>query len=1088
MASLINSIPVQKPQTQGTVRPAQPNHLSNLPTAAVSNPFPQVQTYSYLPAKPLSPGNTRPKGVRPHKASGHIVKENIFESAASTVKSYANYAKYFYNAAFKGEGTDYSVGKINDLAIRTGSLGIAAVLASSKFFPFAKGMEFIGLGTWFASMAVWPQIIGAAIKAKTGVDINQKYIDSYGRRKFVYEDNLYRPMDLFRHVDEKGRPLSEEEYYQKYKDDYAYLSATADKLGIPKNIHNRNEAAMNKMGQIAVQGKTIWMLTAGVMTPVISSIVADALQTPLKNGIEKHRYNKELKELEKIDDALYELADLQSPFDSRKIETNIDTVIEKLGIKIPQLPEQELNSLIIKDCELTKSEFDRLKKISEENLAGTQLKTALDNALNNAVINGEKVTLPKANMPEVLTALQSLNGSNVSGQIKDELEHNLTRAQKLDKKEFERLQKFIDDRYAGTGFKDAFDRLVKYEMRYTEPHITLSDNLRDGLSQTVKKAIKEAVANMDPEFAATLPDAVTNYQGVTQEEFSKIISRSFNDGAKEMNLIANNSFENIAKRVIAERFANINLDEDAVDMIAESINKHIKKFMNSQRHFIIPQQRMKDLFRFIEANKEIISRIEKFEAASIMNISESITANNWNKIPQEYLKLLKFTNEEIAQIAALDSSSASRVISQKYEQIAADPKQYEEVIKKMTKYAQKAIEKEAKAAEKLIGTAETSATLSNLKDLMSAVGGSNFGDNIGNPVSEFYRTTIFDVQNKLRNTIDSLVRPIKGLDTFRNIDKIVKDILGYTAQEYSDRVYGHIDRNIKLNPNYHMFEGLSYEQATESLKAYIKDIVLDKNDINNWTTKFEHNIPGVKRGLKYSLEIVKKIADAVNGDMSAETEEIIKNAFLKNAQESIENINSEADFAKRALGEEFAKLCNQNNAIMRFRYLALENKLTRDFLKDERPNYMRDYTPAAKIIDEICTGNNKNLHVLEALLNERKTEIPLDGIAVVKKIIQKGKGMDVDLTLKEIESAKTWYLNFATSNKAISEMSGKNVTEFFKNAAENVRSRNKWSKLAYGLLAGTTALTALAVALVGKKNYFNKDIYEYKNPQQGAGQ
>ena len=96
--------------------------------------------------------------------------------------------------------------------------------------------------------------------------------------------------------------------------------------------------------------------------------------------------------------------------------------------------------------------------------------------------------------------------------------------------------------------------------------------------------------------------------------------------------------------------------------------------------------------------------------------------------------------------------------------------------------------------------------------------------------------------------------------------------------------------------------------------------------------------------------------------------------------------------------------------------------------------------------------------------------------------------MDVDLTLKEIESAKTWYLNFATSNKAISEMSGKNVTEFFKNAAENVRSRNKWSKLAYGLLAGTTALTALAVALVGKKNYFNKDIYEYKNPQQGAGQ
>lgn len=65
-------------------------------------------------------------------------------------------------------------------------------------------------------------------------------------------------------------------------------------------------------------------------------------------------------------------------------------------------------------------------------------------------------------------------------------------------------------------------------------------------------------------------------------------------------------------------------------------------------------------------------------------------------------------------------------------------------------------------------------------------------------------------------------------------------------------------------------------------------------------------------------------------------------------------------------------------------------------------------------------------------------------------------------------------------------MTGKNVTEFFIGAAENARSRNKWSKLAYGLLIGTVALSGVVIAMMGKKNYFNKDIYEKKESVQGA--
>ena len=162
----------------------------------------QVQTpikekgLEYLPAVTITPPNLEPTGIKPHSPAGRLIKENIFQSAVSTVKNYGNCAKYFYDAAFKGEGTDYSVGKINDLTVRAGSLGIAGILAATKAFPFAKGMEFVGLATWFGSMALWPRIIGIPIKAKTGVDINWKYEDSYGRRKPFLQDPQYLAWDL----------------------------------------------------------------------------------------------------------------------------------------------------------------------------------------------------------------------------------------------------------------------------------------------------------------------------------------------------------------------------------------------------------------------------------------------------------------------------------------------------------------------------------------------------------------------------------------------------------------------------------------------------------------------------------------------------------------------------------------------------------------------------------------------------------------------------------------------------------------------------------------------------------------------------
>lgn len=966
MVNMIQSIPAYKPLPQ-TQTPKQAHAAMN----SVSNPFPQIEKYEYLPARPLSPARTQPKGVRPQAERGHLVKENIFQSMGSTVKSYRDYVKYFYNAAFKGEGTDYSVGKINDLAIRTGSLGIAAVLATSKLFPFAKGMEFIGLGTWFASMALWPQILGAPIKAKTGVDINQKYIDSYGRRKFVYEDNLYRPMDLYRHVDLNGKPLSEEEYYKKYDQDYVYLDKIGDKLGIPRDIKNRHEAIMNKMGQVAVQGKTLWMLTAGVMTPVVSSLAADALQEPLKNGLEKFRYNKQSKELAQMDKVLDVLLNTSEPdLGRRRVVTDLEQVVKQLNVNIPEEASKEFNSLM---------------------------------------------------------------GSG-----------------RLSKEEFAKLQEFLDMRFFGTGYKNSMDKVMKYDINLSEPYVTLNDQLRDGLKETTSKAVKEVLSGLRKEVVDSLPNELKNYTGISQQEYWDIIKKSHNDGATEMNQLAHSTFENLTKRVSVNRFKQLGVDEDLVQMIQESIDKKVSAYMESQRHYNIPKDKMTKLFRFIETNNQLRKKLAKFEQTSIMNISESITANNWNKLPQKYLEALGFTKGELANLATVDSSKASKVLSQKLEQIVQDPVKYEKVLKTMSSLAKEAISKEEKAVIQLIGTVDNPGVLSKVKDLMTSVGSANFGETMREPLNRHYQNAIFDIQNKLRNTIDSFVRPITALDSFKNIDKEVLKILGDSKDVFASKIK-HID--------YCMFKTMSYEEAKKSLTAYIKDIILDKNDINNWTTKCEHNLPGGGTGMKSSKSMVQKIIAVVNGRLSEGTESIV--------------------------GLDFAKKCDANNQIMRSRFIRLENKLSIAF--SEGINYMTDFEPLKMFTEELLSGNKKYLDVLEMLIDERKSELSLKQITDLKRVRQAFRtGTEEAFGHDNIRRIISENLHFYTKNKPMAQMSGKNVTDFIVNAAENYRSRNKWSKLVYGLLIGSVALSTVAIALMGRKNYFNKDIYEKKDAPQTA--
>ncbi len=222
----------------------------------------------------------KPRWIKPAPPKGHLVtNKSTLEVVNHKIKSLFDSGKYFLDA-INGKGSDYTVGKINDGTKLAGSFGIASILASTAKTPKAKAMEFVGFATWFSSMALWPGFINNRINASKGVDLGQEYIDSQGRQKLFYQDAQYIPWNL----------KNQSELHQM-----------GDKLGIPTNIKNRNEAIQHKATQIAIQGNTLAMLTAGFATPVVTALLCNKLETPVEMYLDTVKVKKAEKSLSALE-------------------------------------------------------------------------------------------------------------------------------------------------------------------------------------------------------------------------------------------------------------------------------------------------------------------------------------------------------------------------------------------------------------------------------------------------------------------------------------------------------------------------------------------------------------------------------------------------------------------------------------------------------------------------------------------------------------------------------------------------------------------------------------------------------------------
>lgn len=345
-------------------------------------------------------------GAHVFEPKGHLVNTPVWEAPFVAVQDTFENIKTL-GKGLKGEGDDHRLGQLNDLGLQAGGLAIAGYLASTKVLPVKKGMEFVGFASFLASMALFPVLfIQTPIKALYGFNVNQKYVDSYGRKKPFHTDPQYTPWDL----------------YSSEK-----LNAIGDKMGVDKNIENRQALIKEKMTKIATQSNTMWMLTAGIAVPTMCGLLssqAEKLLTHINKTIKTAYLDKKMSKLSTIKEpAKKDLKKFQTvlnenqnkPLNEKFVDDLAKMITGSEDVRLKDTFKEDLKELLKSNsvpsvAELfgdTKLEIPYSKGTLSVNLKADEIKAALEakNLNQNISLFGEKNESQRNSVKNILNTL-----------------------------------------------------------------------------------------------------------------------------------------------------------------------------------------------------------------------------------------------------------------------------------------------------------------------------------------------------------------------------------------------------------------------------------------------------------------------------------------------------------------------------------------------------------------------------------------------------------------------------------------------------------------------------------------------------------
>lgn len=539
------------------------------------------------------------QNVKPLPGQGYLIHDNPISSVKYFFKDIAYDLKSLKDG-YQGNANDHQSGRLNDVGLKLGGLGIATYLASQTSNPKAKLMEFIGLGAFLTSMSLFPKLaINKPARIMHGFDIDKQYIDDQGRKKSVFQDPNYIPFDLYR-----GERKSED------------LDVIADRMGIPKDTPNRHDIVKEQMRKIATQNNTLWMLTAAA-TPAMTGLFCCLLEQPVSSAMAHYRNAKHNKLIEEIfattQNMSTEVAALKDNELSKEI-TKILSKYKKDGI-LPQEEFEHITELLTKNLDTRTRDnlITDLKEIFESGSNNGNKFTLFNNETIEETINASRkgISARKDRIAKIMPTVEEVKKA-ISEVVKDA---DFSKDVKFNHSDIEKLrvelEKIIDQKIANSPTSKNF--LNDLKNTYINNFIA---NLKTQKTLGVNEGIIEKVNKLSTiigdyktnqsviekckhfKFAHAPETIIANYSG----KFERALLNELNFTQKELKMISESS--DYAKQLLDKRLSEIAKDEIQYNRIVKNLTKIIAEMETALHGGSESESVLKKLVLAIETNAD----------------------------------------------------------------------------------------------------------------------------------------------------------------------------------------------------------------------------------------------------------------------------------------------------------------------------------------------------------------------------------------------------------------------------------------------------------------------------------------------------
>ncbi len=731
--------------------------------------------------------------TRPLPAEGHLVHDSLLSIPEYWIKD-ISYDLKAVRDGLKGTANDHQVGRLNDVGLKMAGIGIATYLASRTTNVKARLMEYLGLGAFLTSISLYPKIaINAPARVRNKFDISKEYIDDQGRKKSVLQDPNYIPFDMYR---------------GEYPDED--LNVIGDRMGIPRDIQNRNELIKEQMRKIGIQNNTLWMMTAGFATPVMTALICCGLEklvSPALLSLRNANYDS------KIARALKETENMSSDINSIK-PNSLSKQAEKLLTQY-------------KDKELPKEEFEKLVKLisseTDDNLTQgiREDLTKLFKGEKNGFVVNEKTT---EKISEIIS--ESISGENkpalekVFGSSKSEIEQALKNySDKSGVMSYEGLHDFKSE------LKRIFKSKIESQAGYSKDALYMEQNkILDNISKSIQKNQSSFVSE----------NSIKNVS-----DFAKIIG----------------DFK--SKDGIIDKCKHFKVEEDADSVLARYWTKYEKTM------FEVLDIKYKDLKLMKESEKYTKEILEdKLKALAKDNSKYENAVKKVTKVVSDMDIALNGTQENESKLKDLISAIENNYNNTAKRLNALDKNKFSKTIDKLVKQDTDSLKNTIKSRDDLFNL------LDGTRNLTGAKEGYEFAKEYSKGVGSSKALKISRITdryqgvrnsfNRMIHTMDIYKREIPADSYYKELNTIIKDtLLAATPADHTMKL--HTNNNPQLYRDI-MWRGWgdpiqeSTKKAVERVKkgsdvkflerfnAYLKRFmeVIGNNDID--FTKPEHKL------------------------------------------------------------------------------------------------------------------------------------------------------------------------------------------------------------------------------------------------------